>query len=1284
MKRKHVVFSCIAWMAIHCLTTQLIGQTQNPTATWVAMEQGFQQGQVITDLFLLGDYVHCQLGMGSGTIAPTYYPSSMSVRLYAYNSITFSPSEGASIRSVELTCKRNGGKTYLEIESVVPPQDGELVDPLPATSEDVVVTTWNGLNTKGLTFNMKNAGQRCLLQIKVTYTSPTNTFYQVTYTANGGVGEDMTFSYAYNSVAMVIANPYDRDEYVFDNWNTAADGTGDAYNPGDPMTITDHVTLYAQWTTSSNLVVNVLDPTAVNEAIGDTTDYVNWEINLPDAEQPRVTYKGKSSKNINYIQMNSTISGASSYSGIVTTQVNNLKVKKMKLKWHTITDSNRVLEVYGKNTPYSGTTDLYGDTRGTLLASIVKGNGNTAELEVEDLGTYSYLGFRSNSGTIYLSEIRVIWETLDFSLPAILIEPSSINLGNVVVDQPLSVNFTVSQANLSERVKMAVVKGELSINGEPNTEIPLDAEPTLVTWTYTPSDEDGFVVRVLATSDSVSSSINIQAKVLPANAQTLHESKANFIANNGSAACINLEDVEVIGQSGPYLYLQDAEAGVLVYGTGAPTLHMGDKFVSGYLVGTYENYHGIIEIKNFQFVDVVTTEGELTCVAATVDDILSSPETYDARYVQLSDVTISNWTVSGANGTLAFHDRFQSGYATKTAPETTDLFTVKGLLNGYYSNSVTQYQIDPVALTDISTTVKAGPPAISPRGTETDPSAATTVLLSPSPNTKGQYCLNDGQSIPFTTFTYVNLFDNTTVLKAYGIRDFYANSDEVVSYYRLPANTFAVKFSINGVVDANNNVLLTDVLDETQTPSVTCLGDFSFVGWSLSEASTEVIELPYTVTSSIVLYAVYVKGEEFYYKKVNNISDFVDGEYVILAEGGSDKFTIKNGSSTHSPTAHGISSLGVSISNDGILEGDDLSELTWTFRGTSSNMTITSTADPTNYLYIISGSSTGVRVGHTSENTSWTITEDLTLAEQFNMKCNDRYKVVYNEQDWRSYLTTSNSNSYSRLLLFKKQAAVTGEASRFTRVFWNETATSDIVLTGPSIIPSGYYLDMADFNLTCDTADHFIIENDAHFKVTYNNTGIMAKVMKNIDGYVVDTARTGWHLLSSPVGMSSTTSQVDGLEGGAYDLYAFMGMEWQNDETEGVDVVFGEQGSVLYANREDTEITFTGELISVVGQRPLLYVPNMSLSGWNLIGNPYTCEGFLNIEYTGEDEGEAITTYYRLKDVSENGKKFTKLIPTSLDTSIAPMEGVFVEVPGPGYKYWFVNSNRDNINNDQR
>ena len=1281
MKRKHVVISCIAWVAMQCLTLQLMGQTEVSTASWVATEQGFQQGQVTTDLFLLGDYVQCQLSMGSGSAAPTYYPSSSAVRLYASNKITFSPSDGASIRSVELTCKRNGGKSYLEVESVSPVQDGEFVDPIPATSEDVVVTTWTGLNTKGLTFNMQNGGQRCLMQITVTYTSPTNTYYQVTYTANGGVGEDITFSYPYNSTAIVLSNPFDRDEYVFGNWNTAADGTGEVHNPGDHITITDHVTLYAQWTTSADLVVDVLDPTVVNQAIGDAYDYADWEINLPNAEQPRVTYTGKSSKNVNYIQMNSTISGVSSYSGIVTTQVNNLKAKKIKLKWHDVTDQGHILEVYGKNTPYSGTTDLYGETQGTLLASIVKGDSNTAELDVEQLGTYSYLGFRSNSGAIYLSEIRIIWETLDTTLPVILIEPSSINMGNVLVGQPVSASFTVSQANLTESVKMSVTMGELYINDETMTEIAVGAEPTVVTWTYTPSREESFDVLVMAASGSASSSVNIIAKVLPANAQTLHESKAKFVEDNWSTACINLEDVEVVGQSGSYLYLQDAEAGLLVYGSGAPSLHTGDKFVSGYLQGTYENYHGIIEIKNFQFVNVTTTEGELTCVTATVDDILNNPSTYDARYVQLNDVTISNWTLTGTNGTLAFHDRFQSGYATKTAPETTDYFTVKGLLNGYYSNNVTRYQIDPLSLTDISTLMKAGTPSISPRGTETDPSTATTVLLSPSPNTTVHYSINNEPYIPITTFTYVNLFDSITVLKAYGFRDFYAHSDVVMSYYQLPANTFTVRFSINGVVDEGNSVLVTGPLDETQTPIVTTLGDYSFVGWSTSEDCTEVVEWPYTVTGNITLYAVYVKGMEFCYKKVNDISDFVDGEYVIMAEGSSDKFVIKNVSSTHSPTAYGISSLGITIANDGTLVGGDLSELTWTFRGTSSDMTITSTANPTNYLYIISGSSSGVRVGHTSGNTSWTITEDLTLAEQFNMMSNDRYMVVYNEQDWRSYLNTSNANSYSRLQLFKKQAVVTGAAPRFTRVFWNVTATSDIVLKGPSIIPSGYYLDMADFNLTCGSADHFIIEDEASFKVTYNNTGIMAKVLKKINGYVVDTARTGWHLLSSPVGMlPSDETYVENLMVGAYDLYSFdqtKGMEWQNEETEGINVFFGEQGGVLYANKNDIEIIFTGELTAVVTHRPLLYVPDVTLSGWNLIGNPYTCEGYLNIEYTGEGEGEAITTYYRVKDVSENGKKFSKMIPVSLETPIAPMEGVFVNVPGPGYKYWFVNSNSD-------
>lgn len=38
-----------------------------------------------------------------------------------------------------------------------------------------------------------------------------------------------------------------RQGFVFDNWNTAADGSGDSYSPEDRITLTEDVTLYAQW-----------------------------------------------------------------------------------------------------------------------------------------------------------------------------------------------------------------------------------------------------------------------------------------------------------------------------------------------------------------------------------------------------------------------------------------------------------------------------------------------------------------------------------------------------------------------------------------------------------------------------------------------------------------------------------------------------------------------------------------------------------------------------------------------------------------------------------------------------------------------------------------------------------------------------------------------------------------------------------------------------------------------------------------------------------------------------
>ena len=1277
MKKRILFLGFIAFM-MQCSSLQLMGQD---IAIWEATDLPYNTP--VTAPYAIGDFAECQVDKGAGSSAPASFTNHF--RLYVKNTMTIRPLNGASITKVEFTCKQNGNKTYLEVASVTP-SDGSWTDPTPANSNDTVVATWEGaLKNTDLVFTMSNAGQRMIFKIVVTYTSPHSTVYQVTYKPNGGVGDDVVVSALYGTTMTVMENPFDRDEFVFDTWNTEADGQGDEYTPGITFELQEDLDLYAQWTTSPDLLVDVFNPTNVNAAIGSNLGYSEWTINLPDSEHPRITYQGKSAKNANSIQMNSSISGLSAYTGIATTFTNNLKAKKVKVTWSGSTSDGGTLLVYGKDTPYSGPSDLYGDTQGTLLGSIVK--GTSAELDISAInGIYPYIGLRSSSGAIYLDEIRIIWETLNTTAPVVRIEPTSVNLGNVAINNPLSVDFTVSQANLTDDITLQLqpAMGAFSIGGETVTTIPADADPTVVTWTYTPTTAGVFNVLVTATSTGSSSHLNISGTVLNAAAQTLHESKAAFVADNSqNSACINLADVEVIAQSANYLYLQDSEAGLLVYGGGAPTLQTPCKFTAGYLQGTFVDYHGIIELQNFQFVDAETTQDMvLTATTASVDEILASPSTYDSRYVQLNNVNIDGWTLTGTNGTLAFHDRFQTGYASKTAPDATDPFTVKALLNGYYASGATGYQIDPIALADIHTTVKAPQPSVSPEGTASNPSQATTVIVAPPFNVQTYavyyYKINDGEFIPFTTWTYINLFDEQTTLTVYGTRDFYENSNYKVTYYVQPQNTHTVKFSINGVISASNNLLVTGELQATQTPNVTCLGDFGFVGWSLSESSTETITMPYPVNDNITLYAVYAKGSTFIYKKVTNVSQLVDGEYVIIADS-DNRYTIKNASSTHSPTAYGIASLGISINSNGILEGD-LSEVTWNFTGSASNMQITSTANPTNHLFIIGNSSTGVRVGHTSENTSWSINEDNSVVSQFNMMSNNRYLVVYNNQDWRSYTNMNNTGSSPRMLIFRKQAVIDSNSPRFTRVFWNETATGNIDLVGPAIVPSGYYLNMNDNNMTNATASNFIIEDGASFKLAYGNTGIKATVKKDIVGYVYDTARIGWHLLSSPVGAYSTDSErvPQGLLNNPdyYDLYGFdqsQEMEWRNVKA-GNSLFCAEQGGLLYANKFNTTVVFSGDLTASVQFEDLTYVPNKRLCGWNIVGNPYTSAGYLNVHYN--EEGMAISDYYRMRDVSENGKKFSKLIATSIDTPVDPMEGVFVQAPSEGFTYRFVNSNR--------
>ncbi len=114
-------------------------------------------------------------------------------------------------------------------------------------------------------------------------------------------------------------------------------------------------------------------------------------------------YAGNSAGDYNSIQLRTN----NSNSGIVTTTSGG-KVKKVVISWNYNTSDNRTVNVYGKNSAYSEAADLYNSTnQGDLLGTIVY--GTSTELVIT--GDYEYVGLRSSSGALYLSEVQITWST---------------------------------------------------------------------------------------------------------------------------------------------------------------------------------------------------------------------------------------------------------------------------------------------------------------------------------------------------------------------------------------------------------------------------------------------------------------------------------------------------------------------------------------------------------------------------------------------------------------------------------------------------------------------------------------------------------------------------------------------------------------------------------------------------------------------------------------------------------------------------------------------------------
>ena len=143
-------------------------------------------------------------------------------------------------------------------------------------------------------------------------------------------------------------------------------------------------------------------------------------------------------------------------------------------------------------------------------------------------------------------------------------------------------------------------------------------------------------------------------------------------------------------------------------------------------------------------------------------------------------------------------------------------------------------------------------------------------------------------------------------------------------------------------------------------------------------------------------------------------------------------------------------------------------------------------------------------------------------------------------------------------------------------------------------------------------ASGLVIKDGA--QIIHSSEGVYATMEKDITGYTDDG---GFCLLAVP--FTDSVSVPEQMTGGEYDLYLFdqyyPNAEWRNHKSDAFSLVRGQ--GYLYANSNDTTLTLTGQIPP--SDEPfsvnLTYDANAINPGYNLVGNPFTCDAYIDRAY---------------------------------------------------------------------
>lgn len=430
------------------------------------------------------------------------------------------------------------------------------------------------------------------------------------------------------------------------------------------------VTVSATFEVSSTTeVIDVLN----RELTGITgSSYNSWNNKTSNSN---AVYAGNSAGGSNSIQLRSN----NNNSGIVTTASGGTATKVV-ITWNTSTTNDRTLNIYGKHTAYSAATDLYNNNdQGTLLGTIVK--NTSTELTID--GDYEFIGMRSNSGAMYIDEIRITWATEAAAVAKPTFSPEA---GTYPSTQNLNVTISCE------------TEGSTIYYTTDGT------DPTNTSTQYTAAIPvtETTTIKAIAYVGAESSSIATATYTIVAPLATMQDifDAATSTATN---VYITFGDWVVSGASTSTAYVTDGTKGFIITNySGGHGFEEGD-ILSGTAQCSLNTNLGMARLQNFTSTAAgltVTKGGEATIADIAMADLTAVNAGALLHYNNLlCTVEGSNYFLSDGTTTLQVYTSLWSGFTSVLSNG--NYYNVTGV----YHNFNTTKEICPRRAADITTQI---------------------------------------------------------------------------------------------------------------------------------------------------------------------------------------------------------------------------------------------------------------------------------------------------------------------------------------------------------------------------------------------------------------------------------------------------------------------------------------------------------------------------------------------------------------------------------------------------